>query len=89
MIAVAWAVVVSVLRRPGLLPIAVRTGLGLVPTRWWRKWPPLPVPDRHWIAFRLETAYGDPRARPSPEDVSDYLAWARNMRSTRRGVRRR
>ncbi len=87
--AVAWAVVVSVLRRPRLLPIAVRTSLALVPTGWWRKWPPLPLPDRRWIAFRLETAYGDPRARPSTEDVGDYLVWARNMRFLRRAVRRR
>lgn len=87
MIAVARAVLMSVLRQPSLLPIALRTGVSLVPRRWWRKWPPLPLPDRRWIAFRLETAYGDPRARPSSEDMSDYLVWAREMRSRQRRVR--
>jgi hypothetical protein len=81
--ALGRAVLKSVLRRPSLLPVAVRVGLGLVPRRWWRRWPPLPFPDRRWIAFRLETAYGDPHARPSTADVSDYLVWVRDMRSLR------
>lgn len=85
----ARAVAASVLRRPGLFWTTIVTGVGLVPRRWWRRWPPLPIPDRRWIAFRLETAYGDPNARPKVEDVSDYLAWAREMRAMRRAVLRR
>jgi hypothetical protein len=83
----ARAVLAAVLRRPGLLPTALRIGFGLAPTGWWRRWPPLPLPDRRWLAFRLETAYGDPHAPPLPEDVRDYLLWARAMRSRRRAVR--
>ena len=31
---------------------------------WWRRWPPLPVPDRRYLRFRLQTAYGDPDQAP-------------------------
>jgi hypothetical protein len=66
-------------RRPWLVPTAVRVGLGLVPRRWWRRRPFLPLPDRNWLAFRQEVAYGDASAIPSGEDLADYLAWAREM----------
>ncbi|MFZ0059846.1 MAG: hypothetical protein ACLQAN_04690 [Acidimicrobiales bacterium] len=68
-------------RRPRLVPSAVRLGLGLVPRRWWRRPPFLPLPDRRWIAFRMEVAYGDATAVPSREDLADYLAWTRQMRT--------
>jgi hypothetical protein len=67
--------------RPRLVPAAVRLGLGLVPRRWWRRAPFLPLPDRRWIAFRMEVAYGDVAAIPSREDLADYLEWARQMRA--------
>ncbi|HXZ83170.1 MAG TPA: hypothetical protein VED84_05405 [Acidimicrobiales bacterium] len=60
--------------------------VGLVPKRWWRRRPFLPLPDRDWIAFRMEVAYGDPCAVPSAEDLADYLAWARQMRTLQRTV---
>lgn len=66
-------------RRPWLVPTAVRVGLGLVPRRWWRHRPFLPLPDRNWLAFRQEVAYGEKGAIPSGEDLADYLAWAREM----------
>lgn len=89
MIALVRAVLSVVVRQPNLLPIALVVGRGLVPTKWWRRWPPVPFPDRGWIAFRLETAYGDPNARPSVEDVKGYLEWAREMRSLRHASRLR
>ena len=36
-----------------------RSALALVPRRWWRRWPPLPVPTRDYMAFRMETMFGD------------------------------
>ena len=62
-------------------------GLGLVPRAWWRRWPPLPLPDRAWIAFRMETAYGDAGAVPGEEDVVAYLSWCMAERSATRARR--
>lgn len=70
-------------RRPSLWPVAIAVLFGLVPSRWWRRSPFLPVPDRRWLAFRMETAYGDPTAVPDAADLLAYLDWARAER--RRG----
>lgn len=32
------------------------------------------------MRFRLETAYGDPKARPVFADISAYAQWAAEMR---------
>jgi hypothetical protein len=61
-----WTVViqVAVLARPG----------------WWKRWPPIPLPDPGYLRFRLETAYGDPEAKIEADDVVEYLAWCREAR---------
>lgn len=69
------------LRRPGLWPTAVVELWRLSPPRWWRRWPPLPVPDRDYLRFRMQTAYGDPGAHPEGSDVVAYLEWCRRMRA--------
>ena len=74
-----WATGVAVLRRPGRWPIAVLELGRLAAPGWWRRWPPLPLPDRDYLRFRMQTAYGDPEARPSADDVVDYLEWCRRM----------
>jgi hypothetical protein len=66
---------VAVAAEPRLWPVALSVGRGLVPRRWWARWPPLPLPDPAWLAFRMETAYGDRTAVPSAEDVVAYLRW--------------
>ena len=48
----------------------------LAPRRWWARRPFLPVPDRAWLRFRMETQYGDPAHRPEPDDVVAWLEWA-------------
>lgn len=58
--------------RPRLWPAVWRQARALVPVRWWRRRPFLPVPDRDWLRFRMTTAYGDPDA---PIDVDDLLVW--------------
>lgn len=57
---------------PGLAALA-----RLAPRGWWRRWPPLPLPDADYLAFRMETAYGDPSALPPPADLVAYLEWCR------------
>ncbi len=74
----AWARAgVAVAARPRLWRSAVAQARRLARPRWWRRWPFLPLPDRAWIAFRLRTAYGDPRHVPPPGDVVAWLEWSR------------
>lgn len=56
------------------------TAATLLPRRWWRHWPPRPVPPPAYRAFRAESMYGDTRAVPRPDDLLDYLEWCRSMR---------
>jgi len=68
---------VAVLMRPGLWLTALRQAWRLVPRRWWARPPFLPLPDREYLRFRLETQYGDPEHRPEPDDLVTYLEWCR------------
>ena len=76
----------AVAARPWLWPAALRQAVRLAPSGWWRHRPFLPVPDRAYLAFRMETMYGD-RAHPAvAADVVAYLRWCRTLRhSLRRG----
>jgi hypothetical protein len=67
----------AVAGRPDLWVTAAGTARRLAPRRWWTRFPPWPVPDRRYLGFRMETAYGDPDAVPPPEDVVAYLEWCR------------
>jgi hypothetical protein len=71
-------------RRPDLWWVALVELRAFTGRRWWRHWPPLPLPDKQWVGFRMETAYGDPRARPLPEDTIAWLSWCRDERAPRR-----
>ena len=57
--------------------LSMRMSSGATGDRWWRRPPFLPVPDPAYLAFRLETQYGAPDARPLPADVVAYLRWCR------------
>ena len=74
------AAAAAIARRPGLWLVALRVLLGLVPSGWWRRWPPVPAPSRAWLSFRMETAYGRPDARPEAADVRAFLEWCKEMR---------
>jgi hypothetical protein len=71
----------AVLIRPHLWFTALRQVLRSVPPRWWARPPFLPRPDRTYVRFRLETAYGL-AASPRPADVVRYLEWCRAGVST-------
>ena len=66
----------AVLARPWLWWTALRQLVRMTPPGWWRRPPFLPVPDRAYLRFRLETAYG-PRGTLEPADLVEYLAWVR------------
>jgi hypothetical protein len=63
-------------RRPRLWHTAVRQFVRMIPHRWWRRPPFLPLPDPAYVRYRIETAYG-PRGRPEATDVITYLDWCR------------
>jgi hypothetical protein len=70
----------AVAGRPRLWPVAAMVAWRLAGPGWWRRWPPVPRPDPAYLRFRLQTAYGDPSARPVPADVVAYLEWCRRFR---------
>ena len=70
----------AVVVRPRLWGVAAVQAWRLATPGWWRRWPPLPLPGPEYLAFRLQTAYGDPEATPSPGDVVAYLDWCRRFR---------
>ena len=69
--------VLAVVVRPGLWGIAVVQVFRLARPGWWRRAPFLPMPDRDYLRFRLETQYGDPDHRIEPGDIVAYLRWCR------------
>lgn len=73
---VALRVALGVGRRPDLWVVALRQGARSVPRAWWRRRPFLPVPDRAYVGFRLETMYGgDAASARAALDVADVLRW--------------
>lgn len=76
-----WAgALVAVARRPGLWATAARQLVVLARPGWWRRPPFLPRPDPAYLAFRMQTMYGDGGHRAAPADVVAYLKWCRSYR---------
>ena len=73
----------SLIRHPTLAAEAVRASWALAPRGWWRQPPFLPVPDRGYVRWRVETAYGSTDAAVEVEDLLHYLAWRRAQRRIR------
>jgi hypothetical protein len=67
----------AVVVRPWLWGIAMVQLFRLARPGWWRRAPFLPVPDREYLRFRLETQYGDPDHPIEPHDIVAYLRWCR------------
>jgi hypothetical protein len=78
--------VLAVVRRPSLWITAIRQTFRLAPTGWWYRAPFLPLPDRRYLSFRLETQYGNSVQTTEPRDLVTYLAWCR---SYQRDLRRK
>jgi hypothetical protein len=47
---------------------------------WYAKPPFLPLPPRSYMRWRMETAYGDADATPTPVEFERYLVWSTRMR---------
>jgi len=70
-----WRILTALARRPHLWGVA----RSLVPPRWWRRWPPLPLPPAEYVRFRSETMYGSAGGGLSEADLIEYLEWCRRM----------
>jgi hypothetical protein len=75
-----WRAVVAVVRRPALWPTAISQAVRLARPGWWRRAPFLPLPDRDYVRFRMQTAYGS-QGTPAAEDLVAYLNWCREFKS--------
>lgn len=81
----AGALLGAVALHPQLWVAATAEALRLAHPGWWRRWPPLPLPDPALWRFRIETAYGgDGDAAPDPDDVRSFLRWCRDMHRWRK-----
>jgi hypothetical protein len=76
---VTRGMVLAVARHPSLWRTAIVQSLRLAPRRWWRRPPFLPLPDRDYLRFRLQTQYGDADREPDEEDLLTYLRWCRRF----------
>jgi hypothetical protein len=77
------AMLSAVAKQPPLWPTAIAAYRSMIPRRWWRRRPFLPVPDGAWMRFRLETAYGGD-GTPGPtagEELTTWLRWLRHSSS--------
>ena len=68
---------VALAQKPRLWSTALRQVLRLAPSGWWHRWPPLPLPDRDYLRFRLQTMYGGQGRSPNAADVVSYLSWCK------------
>lgn len=71
--------VLAVCVRPRLWWVALRQLARTVRPGWWRRPPFLPLPDRAYLHYRSETAYGS-RGAPTPSELVTYLEWCRSPR---------
>jgi hypothetical protein len=65
----------AVATRPWLWPAVIR----FIPPRWWRRWPPLPLPPADYVRFRMQTMYGDQGCPLGRDELIAYLQWCRRM----------
>jgi hypothetical protein len=86
--AAGWfPIALRILRAPHLWWTALRQLTRMIPPRWWRRPPFLPLPDRTYMRFRIETAYGA-TGTTSADDVVRYLEWCRATERAHRGAAR-
>jgi len=79
----SWLAAVAL--RPWLWPVAATQSLRMARRGWWRRWPPLPLPEPELWRFRMETAYGDSaRKVPPARDVRSFLEWCRAAHNWRK-----
>ena len=74
-----------VLRRPQMIPHLIRAAWAFRASGGYQRPPFLPVPPLSYIRWRMETAYGDPDAVPSANEMERYLVWSSQIRQHMKG----
>lgn len=64
------------LRHPTLALDLARVSWRFRNRHWYRRFPFLPLPDREYVRWRMDTAYGSPDAIPPARDIERYARWA-------------
>jgi hypothetical protein len=77
-------VLVALARTPRLWATALRQVRRLAPRGWWRRPPFLPLPDRDYLRFRLQTMYGTGQRAARTSDVLAYLWWCKREAADRK-----
>ena len=68
------------IRRPRTIPYMLQAAWAFRARGWYRRPPFLPIPPTSYLRWRMETAYGDPDADPSDDEIERYLVWTSRMR---------
>ncbi|HXF23473.1 MAG TPA: hypothetical protein VN602_03075 [Gemmatimonadaceae bacterium] len=76
MLRLALALGARSLRRPTLAVDLARVSWRFRNRHWYRRPPFLPIPDRNYVRWRMDTAYGSPDFLPPVDDVERYVRWA-------------
>ncbi|MGH8957390.1 MAG: hypothetical protein ACRDVK_01815 [Acidimicrobiia bacterium] len=63
-----------------LLPSLISASYAFRARRWWKRSPFLPLPDSEYTRWRLYTAYGNKRQRPSFGDIATFAVWRQSIR---------
>ncbi len=79
-----WRSALAVAAHPSLWFTALVTLFQVARRGWWRRLPFIPLPDRGYLRFRMQTMYGDPDHRAESADLVSYLRWCRRMRNSLR-----
>lgn len=75
----------ALVRHPELWLAALTETARLARPRWWRAFPPRPLPTPELWRFRMVTAYGGEGDRaPDASDVVSFVHWCRDMRRWRK-----
>ena len=74
-----WSIraAIALCLHPRLWATAIRQIFVLAVDDWWKRPPFLPLPDRAYLRFRMQTMYGDADAGAESKDVITYLHWCK------------
>ncbi|MCL4313479.1 MAG: hypothetical protein M1131_05010 [Actinobacteria bacterium] len=68
--------------RPELLPVAMVQTLRLARSKWWVRFPFLPLPSEEYLTFRIITDYGSSGDRRELcADIVSYLEWCSQFKA--------
>lgn len=73
------------LMKPWRIPALLGLAWSFRARGWYRRPPFLPMPPESYMRWRMDTAYGDPEAKPPADEFERYVVWAARMRRMTQG----